>query len=209
MRAQKAVIGMFVLFAGAAGVTQVAHGTSAPGEEPAPFSASNQRAEITAIQPSQSKSFAAFRRPRTAADVIPQEVRGLLTETAVTGKNVDLSRSVTSTAGTAWIIPGDNAVCIALPDPTEVVGVGCATTDYAAAYGSLATLYDPKRPSSKLVGLLLPDGGSASVRYADGKTVALPRNADGAVLAQVSGAISITIDGPGGTRTVPLEQEGR
>lgn len=200
-------IGLAVL-GGAAGVS-AAQGAAESGSvtsDTAYFSPSSARTQIKAVQADQAASFAMFRRAPTASDALPAGVRSLLGETAVTGKNVDLARAVTTAAGTAWVVPGDGAICIALPDPVDIVGLGCATTQFAAKYGALAELYNPGDPDTRLVGILLPDGGSATVLYENGKSdELLVPNADGAVLTNLSGASAIRFEGPGGTRLQQLD----
>lgn len=159
-------------------------GGSTTQPAPGPFG-DTAKTQIKAVEPDLASSFAGFRRERSAADAIPDDVRALLGETELTGKNPNLARAIKSNSGTAWMIPGDGTLCIALPDPYDIVVLGCTSTAHALGNGAVVTEVDPLAKSA-LVGLTVPDGGHASLTYDDGQTVPVALSADGTALLSVS-----------------------
>lgn len=149
------------------------------------------RAQIDELQGDQTRNFAIFQRARTSQDVMPSDVRALLGETDITGKNVDLARRVPTPDGDAWAIPGNGAVCLALPDPHDTLGLTCAPTDVAMARGEVAMIVAGSEPRV-LLGVIVPEGMSVAAAFDDGRSEAL-QAVDGVVVAVLHDARSITL----------------
>lgn len=142
---------------------------------------------IPELQPAQSSNFELLRGQATAGDAISQAARAQIGGPSVFGKNLSLARAIDTPDGTGWVVPGDDAICLAVPDGgTGTYGVACNSTDEAVAGLAISTLTRPNNPTVRVIGLL-PDNASAPVvTFADGsrQAIATRRGVISAVLRE-------------------------
>ena len=124
----------------------------------------------------------------------------MIGDSKLSGRNLSLSRVIRTPTGRGWAFPGNRAVCLAVPDPTDGFGVTCANTSFAALFGLAAMLASPDRPGNVDLTLLLPEGATASVRLADGSSRPLVADSEGVVAERLSKATEIDIVSPSGER---------
>lgn len=164
------------------------------------FGESGHVSQTQIVQADQLRHFAVFRRVRGAADTIPPVVGHLLGESDVTGKNLALAKRFETPDGPGWAIPGNGAVCLALPDRLADVGVACSSTEDAAAHGAIAMMIGADRPYRTLLGMLVPDAASVVATFRDGHTEALDTDG-GIVSTALTGAKTITLTTESGDAT--------
>jgi hypothetical protein len=160
------------------------------------------RAVVTpTVDAAEAAAFSVLRQPLTAADAMPSAESTSLSDSSVVGAlggNLSLARDAQApnAVGTAWIVPGDGAVCmIPYGYATNGAGIGggSCTDDAAATSGQLQTISGSVRaPGIALVSGLVPDGvSSVTLHLADGSTDVLSVN-DNIYMGQVSQALAST-----------------
>lgn len=134
----------------------IASGTPQAAVQPAPT-------PVASVSPEIVKNFAIFREQ--PAVKMPADVAAEMASPVRFARNADLAREIVTPAGIGWIVPGDNVLCIIVPDPIDSYGEGCNTVESTLVRGLVLGLTDgPKGPGS--VTALVPDGGYA--RTSDG-----------------------------------------
>lgn len=158
----------------------------------------------------QRASLAILRRERTASDAMSPEALKQVGDSRASGRNSQLSRAIKTPTGTGWVTPGNDMVCIAVPDPVDGFGSVCDYTDAVTERG-LAVLMVPDRTQALAhLSLLLPDGASAEVGFADGRHEAVKSDADGIVSTTLRDGTSLTVFSKAGSkRTVSLPRPRR
>lgn len=175
-------------------------GVGAASGQSSRFGQSGPVSQVRMVQADQLRHFAVFRRARGAADTIPPSLGHLLGESDVTGKNLALARRFDTADGPGWAIPGNGAVCLALPDRLADVAVACSSTEDAALRGSIAMMIGADDPSRVLVGMIVPGAASVAATFRDGRTRALDV-AGGIVSTVLTGAKTITLTTESGDAT--------
>lgn len=158
----------------------------------------------TTVQPEQRSGFAVLARPRTTRDTMPADARAQVGNGPQTGRNVDLSRVVTTLTGTGWVIPGNGTVCLAVPDPVDGYGLACDKTEDALSRGVVSMMISSKTPDVARVTLLAPANSSVSVTTADGQQKPLGVDASGVISATLTGAKQISVSTAAGTKNIVM-----
>jgi hypothetical protein len=158
----------------------------------------------TVVQPDQAAAFTVLNRPRTAGDAMPAEARAQVGNGPQSGRNVDLSRAISTVTGRGWVIPGNGTVCLVVPDPVDGYALACNPTERASSGGVLSMLISSETPDVAHVTLLVPDESSVAVTMADGKRRSLAADADGVVSATLTRAKEIVVSTPAATSTIAM-----
>jgi hypothetical protein len=186
-----------------AGAGSVALATGVPSDPVGPFEP-DQRPVVSAVQGDQRGGFAAFARTRTAADQVPTKVREQIGNSTVSGRNLDLSRAVSTTTGKGWAVPGNGTVCLVVPDPPVGYGVTCLDTGVALKQGLVAMLVTPTRPIKAELTMLAPQGSHVRATMNDGSARTLGADNDGVVSATLPGAREVSVETQSGTHRVAI-----
>lgn len=178
------------------------HSAGAHGEaaDPPPFRDGHRA--VPAVQAAQAADFAVLRRPRGADDVMPASAARLIGDPRETGKNPALARGFDAPTGRGWVIPGDEVLCAAVPDPVDGFGMSCNTAAAATTGGVIGALGTPAAGVYDVFAVV-PDGGTASVVTRGGGTRPLPVR-DGVVAARVAGASAVVVTTPSGEGRLEL-----
>lgn len=115
-------------------------------------------AAVPSVQTAIENTFAIFRNQ--APDAMPPSVQAQVGSPERHGRNASLARSFDTPYGTGWIIPGDGAVCIAVPTTTNGYGTSCIPTELAVERG--LWLRVGSASGKNLDTLIVPDGASAA-----------------------------------------------
>jgi hypothetical protein len=117
---------------------------------------STPTAPVPAV-PAALAAFDVFRGP--VATGLPDEVASSRDRM---GLNPDLARSIPTTNGEAWVIPGDHWVCLVVPMPGQrTYGKTCLPSDVAASKGIWARTGNPADPDISYDTLVVPKGVSS------------------------------------------------
>ncbi|WP_210491899.1 hypothetical protein [Patulibacter sp. SYSU D01012] len=186
---------------GVAGSSAVA-GDEAAAPVAAPTSpAATAPAPIGAVQPDQAETLQALRRPQRASDAIPADVAAAAASPAKFGRNPDLARAISTPTGKGWIVPGDDTVCVVVPDPVDGYGTSCSPTDTVAATGLTLTMVG--KDATKAV-TVVPDGAEVVATEPDGDRRALRPDASGVVAVSDAQADKVTVVTDEARRSTPL-----
>lgn len=132
--------------------------------------------EIRTVPKRARAHFAIFRhRGARAAGALPTSVVDLLARFAPLGVNPNLTRAVQTSAGSVWVEPGSNILCVAAARPGSGVPAGgiCSTESLSEDGGEYILAGRVGQPT--LVSGLVPDGVSnVVVTRGDGSTLTLP-----------------------------------
>lgn len=185
--------------AGAVGVVGQATAGDAPGPSPASPTAVPP-APIATIQPDQAKTLRVFRRPRTASDALPAAAVPAAS-TARYGRNPRLSRAIDTPTGTGWVVPGDNVLCLIVPDPIDGYGTSCAPTAVVEREGLTVGLVGA---DSSTAVTLVPDGATVTTTDDADRTTAVRPDASGVVRTNPETTDSIAVRTDSGTSETQL-----
>lgn len=194
------VLSIAVIGACAGGVALV---TGAPSDTASPYALSS-RPVASDLQDDQRQGFAAFARARNAADQVPSDVREQVGNSTLSGRNLDLSRAVSTTTGKGWAVPGNGSVCLVVPDPLEGYGVTCLDTRLALKQGVVAILIPPTRPIKAEFTMLAPRGSRVTATMNDGRPKLLTADADGVVGATLAEAREVSVETGSGTHRIAI-----
>jgi hypothetical protein len=154
-------------------------------------------------------SFALLRAPAQSSDSIgPMERQGLQSLADRKGVNLDAARAVKNPVGPGVVrlIPGDQRLCVTIPDPTEGSGASCLSSEDAAR-GRLWTALvglPGQAPGDARIAIAVPDGARAvTVVATDGVRRQLAV-ADNVVVADVQAIASYEVQVDGATTRVPV-----
>jgi len=113
-------------------------------------------------------SFGMLRRAITPADAVSAAEATSLSHSGFVGAfgaNLALARETTTSAGSAWLVPGDQSLCLiarSVTTGTAVLGGATCTSDAGAAAGALEQVSgSAKDPGVQLVSGVVPDGVSS------------------------------------------------
>lgn len=149
-------------------------------------------------------SFSIFRSPVTAGDSMPSEAVASAASPERYGRNARLAKGIDTVNGRGWVVPGNDAICLVVPDPVDGYGSSCVSEAYATKFGVIVGMIAPQDPKAVRVSMLLPDGASAEVR-SDGRTGnALPNDGEGTIAAIVPAGSTIEVSSADGA-SVKLE----
>ncbi|HEX8101231.1 MAG TPA: hypothetical protein VF533_01330 [Solirubrobacteraceae bacterium] len=151
-------------------------------------------------------SFRILRRTRRADDEMSTDAKHAFGDRSSFGRNNDLSMAIEASTGKGWVVPGRNALCLIVPDPSQGFGATCqATTD--AKRGDLVMTF--ASPESRTVQLtaVLPDGArQPTVRMADGTIRELRPTPDGVVSETLNAPITFSLRTPSGIATQDISR---
>ena len=120
------------------------------------------------------------------------------------GRNVALSRSISTPTGTGWAVPGNGIVCLVVPDPIDGYGITCTETRHARTHGIAVILISPDDPETAKLTLLTPRGSHITATMTDGGTHRLHADQDGVVSAALEAAKSVTVETSSGTARLDM-----
>jgi len=168
----------------------------ASGDDEAPRATPPAAIAADALPP-----FAVFQRPSASSDRMPPATRRMLDTIAKkNGVDLDRARAVAASAGRAvWAIPGQDKVCLAIPDPVDGFGVSCGDVETAKSGRLWVTLLG--LPGQKLgdvrIAQFLPDGVDVVTAVSDAGQTRTIASSDNVAFADVtSGTIGFR-DGAG------------
>ena len=186
---------------GVAGSSAVAGDEAAPPVAAPTSPAATSPAPIGAVQADQAETLKVLRRPLRASDAIPPSVAAAAASPAKFGRNPDLARAIPTPTGTGWVVPGDDTVCVVVPDPVDGYGTTCAPTDTVAATGLTLTMAGDDATKAVTV---VPDDAEVVATQPDGERQELQPNASGVVAVDDAEAAKVTVVTDEGRRTTPL-----
>lgn len=186
-----------------AGAYGVALATSVPSDPVSPLGP-DPRPVVQAVQGDQRDGFATIARTRTAADEVPTAVREQVGNSAISGRNLDLSRAVSTTTGKGWAIPGNRTICLVVTDPGVGYGVTCQETDVARKQGVVAMLVPPTRPIKVELTMLAPRGSKIRATMRDGSAKILSADSDGVVSTTLVGAEDVSVETTSGAHHIAI-----
>jgi hypothetical protein len=162
---------------------------------------SAQPAPIGAVQPEQAQTLRVLRRARKSSDALPAGAQAV-TSPARYGRNPQLARAIKTRTGKAWVVPGDDVVCLVMPDPIDGWATTCAGTDVVATQG--LTLGLTNAESSEAV-TLVPDGATVTSTDEQGRTATVTPDSSGAVAVDPEKTASLAVETPAGEATTPMQ----
>ena len=124
-----------------------------------------------------SEHFAILRSKPTG---MPADVAAELGAPGRLGRNAALAHAIATPTGTGWVLPGSDAVCIAVPDPVDGYGVTCTSSSVAAESGAWIGMSSGASNGIRMT-VLVPDGSRVTTEAADGADHALGVGEDGVV----------------------------
>lgn len=167
-----------------------------------PFWLTPDRPVVTAVQTDQAAAFAVFQRGARAGDSPTAAVTEQVGNSF--GRNLDLSRAIATPTGPGWVIPGNEVICLVIPDPVDGFGVTCNDTETARDNGLVAMMVSPTTPDRAQVTLLTPRRSSARAVAANGSETPLAVDSDGVVNATLPLGGHIALRTAGGPRQIHL-----
>lgn len=191
---------------GVAGTSAIAGDEAAP-VLPAPSSpAATTPAPIGAVQPEQARTLAVLARPQRASDAVPAEVATDAAGPGRFGRNPELSRAITTPAGRGWVVPGDDVICLVLPDPVDGYATTCGPTQTVAAKGLTLALVDEQATTAVTV---VPPDAEVVATTPEGDRETLEPNASGVVAVSDASADKVTVvtDEGRSTTNIPTADE--
>lgn len=168
------------------------------------LTASTYRPVVGSVQQDQAKKFAVFARERRATDDMPSQAKDQVGNSTHSGRNVDLSRAISTPTGVGWAVPGNNAVCLVVPDPVDGYGITCSDTGDALKRGVVAILVSSNRPGAANITMLIPRDSRVTATMKDGQVRALEADSDGVVSAALVGAKTISVITAAGTERLAM-----
>lgn len=159
MRARNALLAAVATAAGVTGIMGGANASTQTNSE-APTSTRAAGAAVPEVQADIANNFAIFRdKPATS---MPSAIAARVGSAARFGRNANLARSIATPYGPGWVIPGDQYVCITMPDPVDGFGESCAQTSVAVKEGVWLRLAGDSADAKAADVLLAPDGANVS-----------------------------------------------
>jgi hypothetical protein len=152
--------------------------------------AARQPAAIGAVQPAQSGTLRVLRRGRRASDAMPAGVAEAVAGPGRFGRNARLSRAIDTPTGTGWVVPGDDTVCIVVPDPVDGYGTSCSPTSVVAQAGLTVGVADEHGSTAVT---LLPDDARLVLTDDDRSTDAVEPDASGVATVDATDADHLTV----------------
>lgn len=128
------------------------------GGPPDPVPATTPRQMVETVDTAESSAFSVMDRPQVAGDIVPTDE--LIAFSANSGANPGLARHVTTSAGNAWLVPGDGDICL-IGESVTTAGQGGAACgpDTQAVAGKLALeSTSTHNPGAAFVAGLAPNG---------------------------------------------------
>lgn len=117
-------------------------------------------APVSELDPALIEAFSAFREQR--ASVPPATVAARVAGPTRYGQNTAYAREIETATGPGWIVPGDDHLCIVVPDPVDGHATSCNPIDDVVRRGIAIELRDGA----------IPDGMSAQTRLLTDEQVA-------------------------------------
>lgn len=162
-----------------------------------------QRGIVHAVQPAQARNFVIFDRPATSADRMPRRVADEIGSSAVSGRNIALSRTIATPTGRGWAVPGNGDICLVVPS-LDGYGITCDDTAWALTHGAAEVAIDPASPSTAALTMLAPKGAQVIATLAGGETRELLPDADGVISARLPHAKWVAVRTSSGTARLDM-----
>jgi hypothetical protein len=141
--------------------------------------------------------FAIFRRHGAQrADAMPSAVADILSTFSSLGVNPTLAQAVQTSAGSVWVAPGDNVLCVVATRPASdtPVGATCSTDSLSERGGEYLVAGHVGEPA--VLAGLVPDGiANVVANRSDGATLTLPVTGNTYDTASSSQISSVDIGG--------------
>jgi hypothetical protein len=126
------------------------------------------RADVSQAEPNATthadvrSEFSVLRRAPRSGDALPPAVRRMFEPVAASeGLDLDAARAALPAGrGNVWVLPGDDTVCLAIPDPVDGFGIDCrdaASTATGELWVSLVGGPGQQAGDAR-VAVLVPDG---------------------------------------------------
>lgn len=187
------------IFAGlGGGAVAVAAGGNSGESNPVPNQSS---VEVHAVDHAIASSFAVFRSSGNS-EKMPTEVAAEVASPDRYGRNADLARGLETINGPGWIIPGNQSLCLAVPDPIDGYGMSCVSSDWASKFGVFVVMVSGDRPAEARVTMLVPDGAEVQASRGISRSTDIGPDVDGVVNVLAEAGSSIRITAADGESTV-------
>lgn len=159
---------------------------------------------VARVQADQTQSFAILAQPTVAADALPQSLlaRGIAQQlTIAAGANVTLARATTTSAGTAWVVPGDQMMCVVVAASSGAAADTCLPNATAATgRGVLWGMSNTGSAPTYFVGGLVPNGvNSVTLSWQDGTDSQVQVSGNVWVATSKSEPVAVSEQGTGTT----------
>jgi hypothetical protein len=193
---------IFVLAAGAAafGAIAISQAASTSGSRPTNDTATRKARVGTGVLYRRFSILRSAQASASSADTLPAATAEHLTEpgTMVSEYKIepDNARSLDVNGTHAWVIPGTNGICLAIPAPDgSAIAISCGPLA-STSKGGILTVHRPS--SGPIVYGLVPNGDSVSVTNQDGSHSNVPVTSNFFMYSRPS-AQSVAIHGSGGS----------
>jgi hypothetical protein len=193
------------ILAGGGIVAGSAGAEDAPDATVVPAPAASQPVPIGAVQEDQADALRVLRRAPVAADEMPAAARDAAGP-GLFGRNPDLARAIATPTGTGWVVPGDDTVCVVVPDPVDGYATSCSPTAVVATGGLTVGLADA---DSSTAVALVPDGAKVTVVDDEDHRSRVTPDASGGVAGDAQDADHldlVTAEGRAETRLVDADE---
>ncbi len=149
------------------------------------------------------KHIPALSRAARPADALPFDAQRMLASRP--GVDDAAIRSFATKSGAGYLIPQDDGLCIAIPDPVDGYGEACSPVASARKEGVAVMMFDSAHFDAPTIALALPAGANAYVVAKSGGRTRLVPGADGVISGTLpAGSAEVLVDGPSGESTLPL-----
>lgn len=115
---------------------------------------------VPAISGDIREGFSIFRELPAAA--MPADIATTLASPERFGRNAALAREIDTKFGRGWVVPGDDAICVIVPDGSGGYGTSCNTVESALQRGVLVGMRDREAGTGYEI-VLVPDGAEATL----------------------------------------------
>lgn len=155
------------------------------------------RREIKAVPAVVRAHFALFRgRDARYASAVPAAVAEAFTSISSAGVNPALARDVQTSAGSVWVAPGSNVLCVSAAGAGTTAPLGATCANDSLAQGGDDYMLAGRAGAPTLLAGVVPDGVTrVVVTRADGSATELPVTANTYVTTTTGQFASISVDG--------------
>lgn len=111
-----------------------------------------------------AQSFALLRTE--PANGMPADVADAVASPSRFGRNSALARTIATTNGAGWVVPGADHVCVVVPDPVDGYGTVCTPNTWAKENGVVLEMRQSLSSGDASVTVLAPDGVQVVLTHA-------------------------------------------
>jgi hypothetical protein len=119
------------------------------------------------------------------ASGMPDDVATKMASPGHYGRNAELARAIDTPYGQGWVVPGDEYLCIVVPNAAGGYAEGCTTVDLARQDGLWLRLAGDGPSATALDTVLAPDGTTAQLGGGD-RSATASQHAEGVTSAFVT-----------------------